>query len=258
MLKVNGARLWSSLMEMAEVGGTPKGGVRRLALTEEDAAGRALFARWCEDAGMTLSTDRVGNLFARRISNLMRTLTTAVPQGDGSTRWVASPQNIGNATTQGIELEAKFRLTTLWADAPAVDLRSNASLYQSRVDGVPGPDNRLSQQAAGSLNLGADYKIPHTPVTVGGNSLIAAGTTVTRDVPADSLAISRTPQVNKDAGLFCLLPADSGHKGLAASSARPRKGAGPCPIRTSPGLPGFRPPPAMCSTWRAWRNFPSG
>ena len=66
MLKVNGARLWSSLMEMAAVGATPKGGVRRLALTEEDVAGRALFARWCEDAGMTLSTDRVGNLFARR------------------------------------------------------------------------------------------------------------------------------------------------------------------------------------------------
>ena len=109
------------------------------------------------------------NLFARRISDLMRTLTTAVPQGDGSTRWVASPQNIGNATTQGIELEAKFRLTTLWPEAPAVDVRSNASLYQSRVDGVPGPDNRLSQQAAGSLNLGADYKIPQTPVTVGGN-----------------------------------------------------------------------------------------
>jgi N-carbamoyl-L-amino-acid hydrolase len=66
MLKVNGARLWSSLMEMAAVGGTPKGGVRRLALTEDDAAGRALFARWCRDAGMTLSTDRIGNLFARR------------------------------------------------------------------------------------------------------------------------------------------------------------------------------------------------
>ncbi len=119
---------------------------------------------YLDDGGMLSA-----NLFARRISNLMRTLTTAVPQGDGSTRWVASPQNIGNASTQGIELEAKFRLTTLWADAPAVDLRSNASLYQSRVDGVPGPDNRLSQQAAGSLNLGADYKIPHTPVTVGGN-----------------------------------------------------------------------------------------
>ena len=41
MLKVNGARLWQSLMEVAAVGGTPKGVVRRLALTEADAAGHA-------------------------------------------------------------------------------------------------------------------------------------------------------------------------------------------------------------------------
>ncbi|MGN8061926.1 Zn-dependent hydrolase [Ralstonia sp. 22111] len=80
MLKVNGARLWSSLMEMAAVGATPKGGVRRLALTEEDVAGRALFARWCEDAGMTLSADRVGNLFARRAGKLAQ----ARPVASGS------------------------------------------------------------------------------------------------------------------------------------------------------------------------------
>ena len=66
MLKINGERLWSSLMEMAKIGGTAAGGVRRLALTEEDAAGRALFARWCIEAGLTLTVDEVGNLFARR------------------------------------------------------------------------------------------------------------------------------------------------------------------------------------------------
>ncbi|SDH24219.1 N-carbamoyl-L-amino-acid hydrolase [Paraburkholderia steynii] len=66
MLKINAERLWQSLMEMAKVGATTKGGVRRLALTSEDAAGRALFAAWCRDAGLTLSVDRVGNLFARR------------------------------------------------------------------------------------------------------------------------------------------------------------------------------------------------
>jgi beta-ureidopropionase / N-carbamoyl-L-amino-acid hydrolase len=66
MLKIDGKRLWSSLMEMATVGATAKGGVRRLALTQEDAAGRALFCQWCVDAGLTLSVDRVGNLFARR------------------------------------------------------------------------------------------------------------------------------------------------------------------------------------------------
>ena len=63
---VSGERLWSDLMEMAEVGATPDGGCSRLALTDEDAAGRELFAGWARDAGLTLRADRAGNLFARR------------------------------------------------------------------------------------------------------------------------------------------------------------------------------------------------
>ncbi len=63
---IDGDRLWKSLMEMAEVGPIPGGGSGRLALTDLDAAGRALFSRWCADAGLTLETDAIGNLFARR------------------------------------------------------------------------------------------------------------------------------------------------------------------------------------------------
>jgi N-carbamoyl-L-amino-acid hydrolase len=66
MLKINGQRLWATLIAMAQIGATPKGGVRRLALTEEDRRGRELFATWCREAGMTVRTDEVGNLFARR------------------------------------------------------------------------------------------------------------------------------------------------------------------------------------------------
>ncbi|MGF6772198.1 N-carbamoyl-L-amino-acid hydrolase [Paraburkholderia sp. GAS199] len=66
LLKVDGQRLWASLMEMAQIGATPRGGVRRLALTEEDRRGRELFSRWCTEAGMSVHTDEVGNLFARR------------------------------------------------------------------------------------------------------------------------------------------------------------------------------------------------
>jgi N-carbamoyl-L-amino-acid hydrolase len=66
MLKIDGPRLWASLMEMAQIGATPKGGVRRLALTEDDRRGRALFATWCLEAGMTVRIDEIGNLFARR------------------------------------------------------------------------------------------------------------------------------------------------------------------------------------------------
>ena len=107
--------------------------------------------------------------FRRDIQDLMRTVTTAVVQPDGSVRYVAQPRNIGDAMTQGIEIDGKLRLTELWADAPAVDLRANAALYDSRVKGVPGPHNRLDQQAAGSFNVGGDYRLPSLPLTFGGN-----------------------------------------------------------------------------------------
>ncbi|MBN7796884.1 Zn-dependent hydrolase [Parahaliea mediterranea] len=64
-LRVDGRRLWSRLMEIAQYGATPAGGCNRQALTDEDRDGRALFARWCEDALCTVRRDAVGNLFAR-------------------------------------------------------------------------------------------------------------------------------------------------------------------------------------------------
>ena len=66
LLQIDGARLWQSLMDMAKIGATEKGGVRRLALTEDETRGRDLFVQWCRDAGMTVSVDEIGNLFARR------------------------------------------------------------------------------------------------------------------------------------------------------------------------------------------------
>ena len=66
MLKSNGERLWASLMAMAEIGATARGGSCRLALTEQDKAGRDLFSHWCREAGLTLTVDAIGNLFARR------------------------------------------------------------------------------------------------------------------------------------------------------------------------------------------------
>ena len=66
-LKINGDRLWASLMELAEIGATEKGGVCRLALTDLDREGRDLFVRWCEEAGCSVSVDQVGNIFARRV-----------------------------------------------------------------------------------------------------------------------------------------------------------------------------------------------
>jgi beta-ureidopropionase / N-carbamoyl-L-amino-acid hydrolase len=65
-LQIDRERLWRSLMEMARIGATPKGGCKRLALSDLDKAGRDLFVRWCKDAGCTVTVDRMGNIFARR------------------------------------------------------------------------------------------------------------------------------------------------------------------------------------------------
>ncbi len=65
-LRINADRLWNSLMEMARIGATQKGGVCRLALTDLDRQSRDLFTRWCEAVGCTVAVDAVGNMFARR------------------------------------------------------------------------------------------------------------------------------------------------------------------------------------------------
>jgi N-carbamoyl-L-amino-acid hydrolase len=65
-LRVNGDRLWSRLMQMAEIGATAHGGCNRQALTDADMAGRRLLSRWAEEAGCRVRVDAVGNLFVRR------------------------------------------------------------------------------------------------------------------------------------------------------------------------------------------------
>ena len=65
-VRIDSQRLWTSLMTLAGIGATPKGGVCRLALSELDRQARELFARWAREAGCTLRIDAIGNLFARR------------------------------------------------------------------------------------------------------------------------------------------------------------------------------------------------
>lgn len=65
-LRIDSARLWDSLMEMAKIGPGVAGGNNRQTLTDADAEGRALFQTWCEAAGMTMGVDTMGNMFATR------------------------------------------------------------------------------------------------------------------------------------------------------------------------------------------------
>jgi N-carbamoyl-L-amino-acid hydrolase len=65
-LRINGPRLWSSLMELARIGATDKGGVKRLALTDLDRQGRDLVVQWAKAEGLAVTVDQIGNVFMRR------------------------------------------------------------------------------------------------------------------------------------------------------------------------------------------------
>ncbi|MCU0802249.1 MAG: Zn-dependent hydrolase, partial [Rhodobacteraceae bacterium] len=65
-MRIDAARLWHSLEEMALIGPGVAGGCNRQTLTDADSEGRHLFARWCADAGMKMGVDTMGNMFATR------------------------------------------------------------------------------------------------------------------------------------------------------------------------------------------------
>ena len=79
-IRVNGARLWDSIMDMAAIGATANGGSHRLTLSDEDKVARDLFADFCADAGLRLTIDELGDMFARRPG----TVNDKAPVGMGS------------------------------------------------------------------------------------------------------------------------------------------------------------------------------
>ena len=119
---IDGERLWSSLMEMARFGATPKGGVCRLALTDEDKAARDLFSRWCAEAGCTVTVDRMGNVFARRSGRddtlapvVMGSHLDSQPTGgkfDGAYGVLAGLEVIRTLNDHAIETEAPIEVVS--------------------------------------------------------------------------------------------------------------------------------------------------
>ena len=79
-LKINGDRLWETIMEMAKIGPGIAGGNNRQTLTDEDSKGRALFQKWCDEANLSMGIDKMGTMFARREG----TDTNALPVYVGS------------------------------------------------------------------------------------------------------------------------------------------------------------------------------
>lgn len=108
---------------------------------------------WERGSGEGLRLNAGGYL--RRIEGVVR---TALHQGDDG-RWWATPVNGGDATAWGLEVDGGLPLSVLFDDAPAIDLRFNATRAWSRVDDVPGPDNHLPDQTAFSATVAADWRI---------------------------------------------------------------------------------------------------
>ncbi len=115
-LRINGERLWDSLMELAQIGATPKGGVCRLTLTDLDKQGRDLVLKWAVEAGMTVTIDKIGNGFMRRAgrNNSLPPIMTGShidtqPTGgkfDGNYGVLAGIEVVRTLNDHGIETEA--------------------------------------------------------------------------------------------------------------------------------------------------------
>jgi iron complex outermembrane receptor protein len=133
------------------------------------------------------------SVFRRNITDLIRNVTSleTVPWA-ASQRWVSRPQNIGDAFTQGVEFDAKFRLDEVMADAIPLTLRTNLSIYGSSVSGVTGPYNRIDQQPRASANLGGDYRFRGWPLTVGANmSWVPPYTVQQTDIQSQAFEMTR-------------------------------------------------------------------
>ncbi|MBZ9557838.1 MULTISPECIES: Zn-dependent hydrolase [unclassified Modicisalibacter] len=121
-LTIDGERLWQTLMELATIGATPKGGCNRQALTDLDRQGRELLTRWCEAEGLTVRFDAIGNLFARRPGRddtadpvVIGSHIDTQPTGgkfDGCFGVLAALEVIRTLNAQGIETQRPLELVS--------------------------------------------------------------------------------------------------------------------------------------------------
>jgi N-carbamoyl-L-amino-acid hydrolase len=119
-LRINGERLWASLMELAQIGATPKGGVCRLTLTDLDRQGRDLVLKWAREAGLAVTIDKIGNGFMRRAgrNNALPPIITGShidtqPTGgkfDGNYGVLAGIEVVRTLNDHGIETEAPIEV----------------------------------------------------------------------------------------------------------------------------------------------------
>ena len=183
-LRINGERLWQSLMTLAQIGATPKGGVARLALTDLDRQGRDLVVQWARELGLQVTVDRIGNIFMRRPGRnpaLAPVMTGShvdtQPTGgkfDGNYGVLAGLEVIRTLNDHGIETEAPLEVV-VWTNeegsrfvpvmmgsgvfAGAFTLDGLGGAFVSSIEGDPHTVIGLSLPILRELTikLGVDY-----------------------------------------------------------------------------------------------------
>ena len=119
-------------------------------------------------------------VFYRQVNDLMRSITSLQNVSYASVpRWVSQPVNFSKAQTAGLELEVKGRVgelaPSLFDPKLPLSVRGSLNYYQSRVDALPGPNNRLDGQQPWSGNFGMDYRFSSMPMTMGGSLAFTPG-----------------------------------------------------------------------------------
>lgn len=185
-VRIDKQRLWHSLMEMAKIGATEKGGCNRLAATALDGQARDLFVQWCKDAGCSISIDKMGNIFARREgkNNDLPAVVTGShldtqPTGgkfDGVFGVLAGLEVLRTLNDHDIQTQAPFEFS-VWTNEegsrfpPAMQgsgvyvgrFDLNTELAKADVDGLVLKDELekigyLGDEEPGSRNIGAFFE----------------------------------------------------------------------------------------------------
>lgn len=165
-VRVNGARLWASVMDMAQIGASPKGGSNRQALTDLDKQGRDLLVGWAQEAGCTIAVDAIGNIFARR-AGLDNTLPPVVSGShldtqatggkfDGVYGVLAALEVVRSLNEAGIQTQHPIEIA-VWTNEEGCRF-APAMLGSGVVSGIYDLDFALSRQDRDGTVLGAELE----------------------------------------------------------------------------------------------------
>ncbi|MGB0865125.1 MAG: Zn-dependent hydrolase [Granulosicoccaceae bacterium] len=161
--RIDKERLWNRLMSLGELGGTPKGGCCRLALTDLDRQARDLFIGWCKDLGCEISVDQIGNIFARKAGSGENTAAVATgshldtqPTGgkfDGILGCLAGLEALESMRDHSLQAEHPIELC-VWTNEEGARF-APAMLASGVYSGKFSLDYGLSQEDRDGISVGA-------------------------------------------------------------------------------------------------------